>query len=355
MAALLACGIASAQSNVQLYGTIDTGVAHGKGSVSDRTSLINSGTNSSMLGFRGVEDMGGGLFAGFWAEAGVNTDSGAGQGTNTNNQNSGVAAALAGGQGLTFNRRMTVSLGGNWGELRLGRDYTPQWSNHSHSDPFGTQGIGTNQAANSMVTFAQGGTSGVSVRASNSIGYLYNYAANGGPSQGFNIRAMYYLGENPSNTPTEKDGTGWGVRAGYNAGPLEVFLSTSRTKFAAGDSEQTSISGFYDFNVVKLSAQWNADKQGPVKGKGGLIGAMVPVGPWQFKFAVSTYKADSPGNPKSTKFAAGYVYNFSKRTAWYGTIAQIKNSGSATQALAGSVTAAGDNSRALETGIRHHF
>ena len=51
-------------------------------------------------------------------------------------------AAPAGSQGLTFNRRSTVSLAGSWGEVRLGRDYVPYFWNTTIFDPFGTNGVG---------------------------------------------------------------------------------------------------------------------------------------------------------------------------------------------------------------------
>ena len=57
--------------------------------------LTNSAYNSSRLGFRGTEDLGGGLRASFWLEAGINTDDGYRRGPNG---------------GLQFNRRSTVSL-----------------------------------------------------------------------------------------------------------------------------------------------------------------------------------------------------------------------------------------------------
>ena len=67
--------------------------------VSNKSQLTNSGYNSSRLGFRGVEDLGGGLSASFWLEAGVNNDNGSlVAATNTNNQ---TATSSTGGGGLT--------------------------------------------------------------------------------------------------------------------------------------------------------------------------------------------------------------------------------------------------------------
>jgi len=140
LAVLTASGISFAQSSVTLFGIVDAAYAKGTGSVSDKTQLQNSGYNSSRFGVRGTEDLGGGLKASFWLEAGVNNDDGTGAASNTNNQ--AVTAANAGTQGLTFNRRSTVSLEGGFGEVRLGRDYTPQFWTETAYDPFGTNGVG---------------------------------------------------------------------------------------------------------------------------------------------------------------------------------------------------------------------
>ena len=110
LAALAVAGLASAQSSVTLFGVIDAGVTYQSATSRDATtglsskqskwSLANSGYNSSRLGFRGTEDLGGGLAASFWLEAPITNDDGA----------TGVS---------TFNRRSTVSLSGGFGEVRL--------------------------------------------------------------------------------------------------------------------------------------------------------------------------------------------------------------------------------------------
>ncbi len=140
------CGGAFAQSSVTLFGNVDLSFAHASGSVNTVDSLSASGINSSRIGFRGVEDLGGGLSAAFWLESGVDVDSGVGQATNTNNQTTGGAlAGINGSAGFTFNRRSTVSLVGNWGELRLGRDLTPNYVNVFLADPWWHLGYGVAQ------------------------------------------------------------------------------------------------------------------------------------------------------------------------------------------------------------------
>src|SRR6185295_1716498 len=70
-------GVASAQSSVTLYGTVDVAGRYVKADGQDRRlSLATDGINSSQLGFRGVEDLGGGLRAGFNLLASVGVDDG---------------------------------------------------------------------------------------------------------------------------------------------------------------------------------------------------------------------------------------------------------------------------------------
>ena len=343
LAVLAASGAAMAQSSVTLFGVVDATYAYGSGSVSNKSQLTNSGYNSSRLGFRGVEDLGGGMSASFWLEAGVNNDNGSGGTTSTNNQG---ASGVTGGGGLTFNRRSTVSLNGGFGEVRLGRDYTPQFWNLTVFDPFGTNGVGTTQTLNSSL----GGPT--TVRASNSIGYFLP-----GNLGGFYGQAQYYMGENLSNAANKKDGNGLALRAGYANGPINVALAFSDTKFLSGNIKAVNLGGQYDLGVAKIMAHYNQDDvKGGAEGKGFLIGGLVPVGAGEIRLAYSTYKIDTVGaDPRSNKIALGYVHNLSKRTALYATYAHVSNKNGAAQSLNGSVTAAGDNSNGYDFGIRHSF
>jgi predicted porin len=346
LAVLAAAGAASAQSSVTLFGIVDATLAFGRGTVSDKTQLTDSGYNSSRLGFRGTEDLGGGMSASFWLEAGINNDNGTGDATNTNNQASGGAlAGMNGSQGLTFNRRSTVSLAGGWGEVRLGRDYSPQFWNLTVFDPFGTNGAGTTQTLNSIITGV------TAVRVSNSMAYFLP-----GNLGGFYGQVQYYLGENnETGAVTEDDGRGIGLRVGFANGPFNVALALSRTDYAAGDVRQNNIGGQWDFGIAKVMAHISRDKNGTVDGKGWLIGGLFPVGAGEIRASYSRYETDAAGQPESKKFALGYVHNLSKRTAVYTTWARVKNDGGAAQGLNGAVTAANGSSTGLDIGVRHSF
>lgn len=343
LAVLAASGAAMAQSSVTMFGVVDAAVTYGSGSVANRTSMTNSGHTASRLGFRGVEDLGGGLKAGFHLEAGINNDDGSGAPTSLNNQTSTVAG------GLTFNRRSTVSLMGNFGEVRLGRDYTPQFWNTASFDPFGYNGVGATVVRQATL----GGPT--AVRASNSI--AYHAPANLG---GFYGSAMYSMGENASNAANKKDGNGLGLRVGYANGPIDVALAYSETKFLAGDIKALNLGGSYDLGMAKIMAMYVQDKNSNAAsndGKGYQIGGVIPVGAGEVRLTYGTYKWETPigADPKVNKLALGYVHNLSKRTALYATYAHLSNKNGASFALGGAIGAANKNSNGYDFGIKHSF
>ena len=342
LAVLAASGAAMAQSSVTLFGVVDATYQYGSGSVSNKSQLGNSGYNGSRLGFRGVEDLGGGMSASFWLEAGVNNDNGSGANTSTNNQ----ATGATGGGGLTFNRRSTVSLNGGFGEVRLGRDYTPQFWNLTVFDPFGTNGVGTTQTQKSSL----GGPT--TVRASNSVGYFLP-----GKIGGLYGQVQYYMGENLRNAANKNDGTGLSARVGFANGPINVALALAETKFIAGNIKAINLGASYDLGMAKVMAHYNEDRiSGGADGKGFLIGGLVPMGAGEIRLAYSTYEIEVPGaDPRSSKLALGYVHNLSKRTALYATYAHVNNKNGAAQSLNGSVTAAGKNSNGYDFGVKHSF
>jgi predicted porin len=336
-----------AQSGVTLFGIVDATLAYGTASGagnSHRWQLTNSGYNTSRLGFRGQEDLGGGLSASFWLEAGMANDNGAGIATNTNNQASGAAPAAA--QGLTFNRRSTVSLGGNWGELRLGRDYTPQIWNLLIFDPFGALGAG---AAQPYVAAITGVTQ---VRASNSFGYFL--PPNLG---GFYGQVQAYFGENPHNgAGTEHDGDGAGVRVGYATGSVDAALATSRTKYAAGDVRQSNLALKWQIGPARLLGVLVRDRNATVSANGFVVGGGYAIGAGEVHASFSRYATNAAGSPAASKFALGYVYNLSKRTALYTTVARLKNHGNSKRTINGAVALGlGESSSGLDLGIRHSF
>lgn len=347
-ALLVASGLASAQSSVTLFGIVDAAMQLGSGSTADRTQLGSGANSSSRIGFRGVEDLGGGMSASFWLESALSVDNGTGGTTNTNNQTSGTS----GGGGMTFGRRSTVSLTGGWGEMRLGRDYSAQYYNRFEFDPFGNNGVGSSQTNVGSL----GGP--VSSRVSNAI--MYFLPPNLG---GFHGQLQHYRGENASNAgATADDGTGSGIRLGYRAGPLNVAIAHARTQYArtatSGDITSSNIAARYDFGAFVAMGGYYRDRVDTLAGltgSGAQIGGIYRVGVGDIKVQWSNYKTTATGSPETKKISLGYVHNLSKRTALYGTYARVSNSGGATTALNGATTAANQSSSGVDLGVRHSF
>jgi predicted porin len=370
---------------VTLFGTVDLGYESVKTNTGRVTGLAPSANSSSRIGFRALEDLGGGTSASAWLEAALNAASGIGSsGTNTRNQ----APKDQPAGGLTFNRRATVGLAGPWGELRLGRDYTPSYWNYAVYDPFGNNSVGAVLSA-----YVGDGAASTFVRASNSVGYFLP-----GNLGGFFGQAMYAFGNRSSSETqavpaaygtspvnTENNGRHASIRVGYERGPLNTAISYGRTTYAAG-TNPISVAGFvstsgtvshmnagasYQFNMVKAMAQYSrltADdfgKPGVTRTATGFaLGADVGIGAGDLLASYSTVKIDG-FDARGKKFALGYVHNLSKRTAVYGIFAHVSNSGgssfdagsfsSGALSPATGIKNANGGSTGVDVGLRHSF
>ncbi|MBC7830700.1 MAG: porin [Hyphomicrobium sp.] len=359
-------GVASAQSSVTLYGTLDVNGRYVKNSGTERRfSMGTDGINSSQLGFRGVEDLGGGLRAGFTLLAGTGPDGG-----------------TAGSGNKFFNRRSTVSLFSSAGELRLGRDYLPTFWNQTIFDAFGTNGLG---ASNNIRQAFNG------VRSDNSIGYFLP-----GNLGGFYGQAMVSASEGGTTNAggSSSDRVGGRVlsaRLGFAAGPFDVAASYGTQRYgaattvfggltpfnapvyavSAGQSQKTwNVGGAYDFGFLKLLGYYDHNRVTAV-GAGDLketmysVSTVIPMGQGEVHLGYERSKLKTSSaafiDPTVDQFAATYQYNLSKRTAMYGTVSRLANKDATRLTLGGAPNAtpapptAGGNSRGFELGVRHFF
>jgi predicted porin len=338
MAAMMAvAGVASAQSSVNIGGIIDLAARNVKNPGGTVKTLSPEGAASNRLIFRGVEDMGGGLRASFWLEAAIAPDTGGGS--------ANVAPGATPG-GLTWTRRSTVSLSGNWGELRLGRDYTPTFWTHTLFDPYNTVGVA---AQNNIITIP-GGLATTLVRADNSIGYHLPGGLGGLYGQ-FNVAA----GEGRTGNKYI------GGRIGYAAGPINVAFAygiTDKTGTMVDDVKAYNFGGSYNLGFMRLLGQYHSYKYGSAELKNYTVAGVIPFGASSIKL---TYGKTSDFR-KATQIGIGYQYDLSKRTALYATGSQVDNeagsgftaSGSGIAPTAAQI-ARGFKSTGYEFGIRHSF
>jgi len=337
-------GAAAAQSKVEIFGVIDTNVTRltGSGS-SSKIGLATGGANISRIGFRGTEDLGGGLKAGFWLEAGLDSDTGAGKAPGTT--------------GLGFNRRSTVSLMGNFGEVRLGRDDSASFLSTLIFDPFLTNGVGGTGAFAILGVPGTGtATGGAPIQISNAVSYFL--PPNLG---GFYGQVQAAMSELPSSAPNHRQGDYRGLRLGYRQGAFNGAVATGRLYGDVSDNNVTAsnLGLSYDFGVAKPMLLWASEKRGGLKVTVLQLGVTAPLGSGELRASVGHYNtADS--NADWNKIAVGYGYNFSKRTQVYGTLAYLKNKDGSSrsigvQGLSATGSTLGGNSTGMELGIRHFF
>lgn len=342
-------GGAMAQGSVTLFGIVDLNVRMVDNN--EKTySLSQDGMSSSRLGFRGVEDLGGGLKASFWLEGALGPDTG----TGTSSFGNGDPATGA----FNFRRRSTVSLSNRWGELRLGRDYTPQFWSWTVFDPFGTNGVGaaSNLFIEANAVQGSGGAYGTLVRANNTVQYIL---PNGVFGPGLYGQVMVAAGENAVGNKM------YGGRIGYAAGPFNVAAAYSETEPDIPGVITVSnwnVAGSFDFKIAKLSAFYSQiEVEGLVVGTGGqdnwFIGLTAPLG--QANLKLSWGQADGTGVASARgakQWAVGADYNLSRRTALYATVSSINNNDTSAFRIAPtSPLSPGQSSTGGEIGVRHSF
>ena len=351
LAVLAASGAAMAQSSVTLFGIVDTAVGYVDNANAAGDSvygLSTSGNATSRLGFRGVEDLGGGLKAGFWLEGEIFGDD-------------GNAA------GFNFTRRSTVSLMGGFGEVRMGRDLTPNYSKTISYDLFSQTGIGQfmgwrDWATNSDVGTTVSTADASNVRASNMISYFTpNF---GGLTAG--------LGYGFDEQTTGKAGRYVGGYVAYDNGPLSLAASYDQRDLlvnglvagsAVLDRDTFTLGGSYNLNVVKLNAIVQQSKYKALgeseKVNAYALGVSAPVGAGEVKLQYALYD-NKIIESKAHHISLGYVHNLSKRTAVYGTVSYMDNKddsnlGLQAKNLSTGGPGRGESQTGVQVGIRHAF
>jgi predicted porin len=318
----MVAGTAQAQSSVTVYGVVDAGITElttdttasgATTSIKDKTTGNGGAYTSQRLGFRGTEDLGGGLKANFVYEFGLN-------------DNDGVAADVDSGTDNatpTTTRVATVGLSGSFGALDIGRQTTiaeKAW------------GVGDVGSGNNFIGRAY--TSSVKLNNSRSD-RLINYVS---PNfSGFTVHAAIGERNNEATTVTTADRvkeTGFGVQ--YSAGALNAMIGYSKEDktlngarlagaTTGSNPEQLVIGANYDFKMAKAFVTYaqaedkNATSQ-VINDKDVMeIGVAIPFG----KTTLQLSMFDGENKPTTTTKSdlSGYqvaaLYAFSKRTTGY--------------------------------------
>lgn len=333
LAVLASSGAAMAQSSVTLYGLVDVWVGSSKTDISStlvpgangstRNSVLNSGGfSTSRIGFRGTEDLGGGLKANFTIETAISPD--------------------APSQTSLGSRVATVGLSGGFGAVDLGRNWTPYDDTRAMANDTFNANI-----ASSFSTWL-----GYEDNPNNMI--RYNTPSFGGLSGA----VAYALGEDKTAAAGSKASSITSMSLNYAAGPLVAGLAYQQQKqngangvfsaipgflsnddviaefdLANGKTTYTLINGSYDFGVAKLVAGYNNVKHvetgvaGSIKANEFNVGVEAPLGAnlaIGAGYSQSKLKENGTEFAKTTGYSVALKYTISKRTFAYTALTQTK-------------------------------
>jgi general bacterial porin, GBP family len=313
---------ASGSSQVTIYGItaieaihVNNVVTAGVPGTGTLNKLDNSPVWSSRLGFRGSEDLGGGMSAIFDMTHGIALDSGANAST------------------TFWNRGSWVGLRSNMGTLTAGRHW------NINDDIMGRYFIFGGYSA---FRFSEFGF--LSDLVNNSVKYV---SPNFG---GLQVRALYGFGEGETGRTAE-------VGVNYEAGPVSVGATYRNAKNLAGKADKLSaIGGSYTIGNVRLHAGWaDSDSQALnlPRARAYDLGVAWTVGPWVWTGDyVARDQRDTNNDSHFVRLQGDYY--LSKRTVLYGNLVALDNKGTASQRFYGAGRA-GLGQDLLSLGIRHFF
>lgn len=345
---------AHAEDSVTIYGVLDAAVDYNTNIDTAGHSRVwmpslGGGMFPSRLGFKGSEDLGGGLKAIFDLETGVYVDSGTtGQGNRL------------------FGRQAWVGLAGNWGQLTLGRNYNMLYNSMPEVEIIGPAQYGLGSIDSAIPNG----------RVDNSIAYR-------GTWQAFTVGATYSLGRDVSsaggpggtNCPGESaadaqacrefsamlrwDNPHYGITSAYERVRGGATASGGLTRSDLTDS-RAHLAGYVKFGAWRLATGAVVrDNEGsattPRSNLYYFDGSykLTPAVTLDGLAARLDYK--NSGND-TNMLTLRAIYDFSKRTSTYVAIGHIANKGTAAVALsAGGAVGAGMAQNGILTGIKHSF
>ncbi|SRR5450830_263246 len=342
------------QSSVTIYGVIDTGVEYVRGvpttgGATGNQFRVGYGATPSRIGFRGTEDLGGGMRAIFAIEGGFAADTGASS------------------QARLFGRQAFVGLDGNFGTISLGRQYTMRYFGMLDADIFAaaSEGLGSLDA-------------GIpNARADNSVSYRNKFGAfSGGVNYSFGRDTASASNPTATNCPGEStdarqcrewswmlkyDGGNWGLVSAYE----RQYGGTSATYGGLTSPNLTdsrlTVNTYAKLGDTQLGAGWlYRNNDGGTLKKSNLYWLVVSqtVSP-QFVMdgmaAINKFDA----NDKAVLLTLRGTYLLSKRTSLYLTLSSMKNTGILALPVStnppGTGSLPGGSQQSIMAGVRHAF
>jgi predicted porin len=268
--------------------------------------MVSGVQSGSRWGIKGAEDLGGGLTASFQLESAISVGDGVSTG---------------------FARTSKFALGGSFGTISMGAQYTPSFSLLGASDVTGTDASTT--------------ASIMDVRADNMFMYT-SPRING-------IQVVAGMSGNKTDstsgtTVTESDIKD--ITVSYAVGPVYVAagsyaINSTTASTVAAEITITTIAATYDLGVAKLYFNKLTNSQSNVDNGETNYGVKMPMGAVTLLAGYGRNTADS--STSSTDYTIGADYAFSKRTNAYARIAK------------GQAVNAGTITKEMYVGVRHSF
>jgi len=335
--------MAQTANPVTLYGRVYVTLeqVQAKGSNPSNAAEVSSRTRvsdqSSLLGVRGTEDLGGGLKAFFQLETAFKPD-----------QNDTTFAA----------RNSAVGLQGAWGSVLLGRWDMPFKSATIAVDPYGDLTL-------SGITGVLNDGGNFDRRDQNVVQYWSPNIA------GFALRVSYSANEARSATANPRSN---GASLTWTGGPIYVgyayheLYDTAYGGITPPKQTANAIFGSVEFGPIKIGANYDENKRdGSFTGGAGIskqkswLGNIVwTIGNNQLSYQHQNAKGGdltTVANPDCKVDAVGWQYNFSKRTFFLAQYVKIDNNETATCNFGSNTLAiaAGQDPKGISLGLRHVF
>jgi predicted porin len=382
-------------ANVTLYGSLRVGlvgVAASDSTAGKSTqSMTRVDSNSTRFGFKGEEDLGGGMKAiflietGFDASANGNNSVNVGAGGNTTANAAGTSVAGAAGNTIA-SRDTYVGLTGGFGTVRLGQFDSPYKNIDLLTARFLDTGI---QAQTSLQSNCSGTNSSFAAAACFDRRQVNQVRYDTPNLSGFTA-AFMWAAENEGATTGQTKATNLSTNVLYQNGPFKVgatyekhedfFASASNTSF---DDDGFKIAGNWTFGAFNLGGVYEALKyktaSGDLKrnyfmvtgawtmgaseligsfgradaGKGGCVTSAAGVRTCEVRGAISGVNDNG-----AKQFTLGANYNLSKRTqlfTYYTKIVNEKNADYRFSINSFATGGAGADPSGFEMGIVHSF
>ncbi len=399
LAALAAVGAASAQSSVTLYGVVDIGYgsqtsemrATPTGTNKFNTRGVMDGANAgNRIGFRGTEDLGGGLKANFVVEQGINPTGGglfAGRAATSGQQTAypaaftnalGAVGAIPGATSISASTNRSTYVGfssANWGTVNIGYQYNNLYELATLSGyNIGSEGLPGAAAAHVLGNTYLGGTrsNGITYITPNFGGFTVRvqYGSNGGTMETANVTTA-------AGVSTPAEGRRWSLMGQYANGPLSAALaytSDRQNSAALGASRTGNMTQFgasYDFGVVKLAGTINSGRDGGIGAaafgaaagtstayRSYQLGLSAPFGALVPFITVGRAYANTDGAVARAidirQAQIGLRYSLSKRTTAYAFYGNATDNAAQNAALASTAASVYKDKKTV-VGVQHSF